>query len=406
MLLASSDRVLSDIVLAEVPEQPPEEIEAVEVELVEAEIVEAQLVEIEPVELSELAEDLEPEIAPPQKCPAVRAMPILEDADRLAQQGIPLGSGLRAIADELHSGRNATAIRALADRLDAGDSLHEAMVKLRFVIPSSLSKLLEAGVSTGRFSVLLHQLVQLEQERRQLWQKSFSAIAYPAFLLSFLAAISMTFGLLIVPGFIATFADFGTSLPVVTKLVLSFFGFGQWVLWGVLVIFGILYFAIDVLPLPRFVKRTIYWLPLIGPIRRWHRLARCTRLMALLTGEQVPLPSAIRIAAEGAGRNEVTQTCYMAAKYVEHGVSFSDAADHLGLFPPSCASIICWGGENNALPEALGIVSEIAKTRMQASVDLLNAIACPVVLLIFLFTIPIAVIGMFMPLICLITTLS
>ena len=421
-LLTSADGALRNIVLAEVPvelpevaeEEKPVLAEAVEVATVVAEEVhpepaEAELDEIASEEIEEIQDvqaDESEEASPTDVFPSVRAMPILEDADRLIQQGVPLGSGLRAIAEELPSGRNATAIRALAKRLDMGESLHEAMVKLRFAVPSSLRNLLESGVSTGRFSVVLHQLVQLEQERRQLWQKSFSVMAYPIFLLSFLAFISMALGLWLIPEFQAIFRDFGTELPSLTQMIIGFFCIGQWVLWGILTFSILLFFTIDVLPVPRFVKRMAYWVPLVGPIRRWHRLTRCTRVMALLTREQIPLPTAIRIAAEATGHNEVAKACRVSADRVEHGLPFSYAADQLRLFPPSCMSIIWWGEKNNALPEAFQIVSEVAKTRMQAASDLLNVLASPIILMVFLVAIPITVIGLFMPLIKLITTLS
>lgn len=429
MLLTTADRGLSDIVLAEIPEQPPLEIvpsEIIPTEPVDAEPVDTELMKVETtdrkpadteivdaelwneasVEEKPTEEATAKAVTPLRKGSAAQTMSLLQDADRLTQQGIPLGNGLRAIADELYSGGNAAAIRAIADRLDAGDSLHTAMVKSRFKVPHSLRNLLESGVSTGRFGLILHHLVQLEQERRQLWMKSFSAVAYPAFLLLFLGLIFMVFGMWIAPEFQNIFDDFGTDYPPITQFVLWFFQIGHWLVWTVLTIVALACVSINILPLPRFLGRMLYWVPLIGPIWRWHRLTRCTRLMALLTSEKVPLPAAIRIAAEGAGRNEVGSACRAIAQHVERGMSFADAADWLGLFPPSCSSIIRWGDENHALPEAFEIVGDVAKTRMQAAVDLLNTIACPLVLTFCLCVVPLVVIALLMPLIKTITMLS
>lgn len=405
LLLRSADRAMHDIVLAEEPEKSAEETEVSEAELVMTDKVEVDSTATE-IETTEAIDDKSSENHPPQKFSSVHAMPILEDADRLAQQGIPLGTGLRAIADELPAGRNATAIRALADRIDAGDSLHDAMVKLRFKLPRSIRRLLESGISTGRFSVLLHQLVYLEQERRQLWQKSFAAIAYPGLLLLLLMTFSIVFGTFVVLGFEKIFADFGTQLPVATKAVLGFFRVGQWVLFSVIGVLILLYFAIDHLPLPQSIKRIVYWVPFIGPIRRWHRLTRCSRLMALLTEEQVPLPEVIRIAADGVGKNDVAVACRTMANCVESGASFADAADFVNLYPPSCASIVRWGGDNNTLSESLEIVGDVAKTRMQSAVDLLSMVACPAALFVFLLFVPMVVIAIFMPMIQLICCLS
>ncbi|MGD9127415.1 MAG: type II secretion system F family protein [Planctomycetia bacterium] len=405
--LNAEGRGLQDMVLWEVTE------ELLPDDLVD-DTMDDTVVDAEPVmEATSIAEpeNLEPEQPailpnPNPAFPSIRGMSILEDIDRLAEQGIPLGDGLRAIADELPSARKAQAIRALADRLDAGDSLQDAMVKLQFKLPRDVRKLIESGVSTGQFSVLLHQLVYLDQERRRLWNQSLSAVLYPGLLLMGLALFSILFGMILIPHFRSLYSGFDSHLPPMTEFVFWFFGGGQWILFGAVGLFFLLYFTLDFLPFPRWVKRTLYWIPLLGPIRRWHRLARCSRLLALLTKEQVPLPLAIRMAADGTGSNEAAVACREIADNVEGGMSFAEAAGHACLYPPSCETIVHWGETNHVLPESLEIVSDISKTRMQSAVDLMGTLACPLALMIFLVFVPLVVISLFMPMIRLVCSLS
>src|SRR5689334_7011005 len=75
----------------------------------------------------------------------------------LAKAGLPLAGGLRALADELPRGRLARTCRALADKLDSGVPLEQAIGSRDMRLPAHMRALLVAGVRSGRLVEVLEQ---------------------------------------------------------------------------------------------------------------------------------------------------------------------------------------------------------------------------------------------------------
>src|SRR5688500_4301796 len=82
----------------------------------------------------------------------------------LARSGLPLPAGLRAAAAELPSRRSAEALRRIANQLEAGQPLEEALSRQTPRIRNHLSGLLLTGLHGGELGTVLEQWVAIEQQ--------------------------------------------------------------------------------------------------------------------------------------------------------------------------------------------------------------------------------------------------
>ena len=88
------------------------------------------------------------------------------------------------------------------------------------------------------------------------------------------------------------------------------------------------------------MRRVFYAVPLVGPVWRWAGLFNFSRLMALLLGQQVPLPSALRLTAAGLRESDLAAACREAAEEVEAGRSLSECLAEFWQFPPSLRPLV------------------------------------------------------------------
>ena len=139
----------------------------------------------------------------------------------LSEAGLPLPSGLRALGREQPSRRLRRTLDSLADALDEGQSLDEALASPRNRIPVHLLGLVRAGLRTGKMSQVLSQFASYASVGSDLRRGLVLRLSYP------IIAWVFTIGLLgFVLGYLggsfgAIYKDFGVPLPGATRVVIG-----------------------------------------------------------------------------------------------------------------------------------------------------------------------------------------
>jgi general secretion pathway protein F len=328
----------------------------------------------------------------------------------LTKAGLPLSPGLRAMAAELprrvfRINRLASALRAIADQLDAGASLEKAILSQVVRLPATVRGLLLAGIHSGRLAEALEEFVAVQREQLELRNRIRRVFAYPAFLLVAVIALFIFFGAAIAPEFQKVFDDFEAELPALTQAVLAL-GVQLWIpLTAVLVLLG----AVQVLWSLRrigWVQRLFDRIPVIGPMWRWSRMVAFTRLMALLLDQQVRLPDALRLAAQGVGSPTLRRACEGMAREVEAGQSPARSLEHFRQFPPTLQPLVAWAERSPSLAEAFRAAAEVFETRTRVNVTLLESLL-PVALFFAIASFAgIVILALFMPMISLVQKLT
>ncbi|NUQ65880.1 MAG: type II secretion system F family protein [Pirellulales bacterium] len=324
---------------------------------------------------------------------------------RMAKAGLPLSPGFRAMAEELPHSRLARVLRRIAQRLDAGATLEEAMEAEQNSFPSHLRGLVIASARSGNLAAVMERFVALQRQRTELQRRIWMNLAYPMLLLSGLLALFTASALLIVPQFAKILADFGAELPMLTKFVLAMSLYGVWMVLGALG--GILALAVIVrLASPHLAARLWHTVPVIGPMLRWSRMTQFARLMELMLALRLPAPEALRACAEGLQEPDLARGCRKAAVEIESGLGLAESLAQHRQFPPTLAPFLTWGQANACLPEAFRAAAEAFEGRAEGDLVLLEAILLPFTLVLIVFGAFFLIIGLFLPLISLVQRLT
>jgi type II secretory pathway component PulF len=341
-----------------------------------------------------------------QKLSAAEASELAARVAELAKAGLPLGEGLRALADEMPGRRLPRALNALADRLDAGDDLATALDSQGKRLPAHVHGLMLAGVRSGRLAEILEEYVDLEYRQSELRRRVWLSMAYPFVLLVFVSALSVFANVTVVDSFAKIFKEFGTALPGMTLLVIRGSRPMMWFFLALVCLSTAVPLSLWFAPGAGWLWPAMYRFPLIGRLLRASHLAQFSRLTAILLRQQVALPAALRLAAAGSPNTGLARAGCVLADDVERGRTLDESMTAQRQFPASMISMIQWGQRTGELSDAFRACGEMFEGRVRSQGTLLETMLLPVMLLTILVFVGFFVIAMFLPLISLVTTLS
>ena len=345
-----------------------------------------------------------PELDPTRRLSSEEASELAARVAELARAGLPLGAGLRALAQELPGRRVSRVLGVLADRLDAGDDLVTALEGQHGALPPQLRGLMLAGVRSGRLAEVLEEYVDLQRGRSELRWRMAISLAYPFFLLVFLALVAVVTKFFIVDEFARMFRDFGMSLPPITQLVIRLSEPLLAVFVGLLALAAAAPLAVWGLPGVRWVWPILYRVPMLGPVLRFSQLTQFARLMALLLEQQVPLPDALRLSAAGCEAS-LAAACRGAADDVERGRPLHESMDARRAFPAGLNWLVEWGQQAGSLGDAFSAAAEAFEGQARLRAGLLDSVLLPGVFLVIVTFVGIVVTALLLPLVSLIQML-
>ena len=165
-----------------------------------------------------------------------------DDAEQLTQHlaqaslASPLlADGLRAAAEETQGSRVADALRWIAGRLDAGQTLEKTLNSAGNMLPPTVSGFLNAATHTETLGDALLELTSHQREARSLRRTVVASFAYPVLVFCLTLTLLSLLLIFIAGGFKEMYEDFGMSLPGATSMLFWCREVGLWWLAGIVI---------------------------------------------------------------------------------------------------------------------------------------------------------------------------
>ncbi len=324
----------------------------------------------------------------------------------LAERGLPLPAGLRALGAEQPSARLRRALGELADQLESGKSLPEALDQLGSLVPPSVRALLLAGIKSGRFVEVVEEHLHNRARLGELQRRMRNLLIYPGLLVIVCMVALVLMEHFVISQFREMYDEFDASLPPLTHGVLMVSSGVAYFIVGAAAAFVAMWLLLLLGSRSAFRRRLAYRLPLVGRLWRFTVLAQFTRLAALLVRHSVPLPDALHLSAGATGDPELRRSVGRVVTAILAGKPLGArlAADR--SLPAGLAQVITWGEDQNALGESLLLAGEMYEARAIGQLSFTAMIAPPLGLTIALFFFGLIIIALMLPLIELLETLA
>lgn len=327
----------------------------------------------------------------------------------LSRAGLPLSEGLRAAADELGSGRLSRMFRQMARDSESGQPLEEILQRHQQQLPPHVVGLVQAARRTGHLEQALTRVLEQQLRLRELSRRVTAALVYPVFVLGSAVVLLMLLQFLLLGQLTALVAEMELAedhLVFVTRMLLWWHEEGSYLVGGVVIALLVLVLLIR-LVLGRAVwRRILATIPLLGPIWHWGGVAQWSRLLGMLVEQQVPLPDALRLAADGSFDANVAEVSRQLASGVDQGRVLSEMLASTYRLPASLVPLVRWGEQSGDLAGALNGVAEMFEGRLRLRSGLLRLVLPPMALLLIAAGVAVLMAALFLPLIELIQVME
>lgn len=296
--------------------------------------------------------------------------------------GQPLVPGLRAAAADITATRQARLLERLADLLEQGVSLPEALRRERADMPVELSRILSLDSAALRNALLVEWSEQQRIEQQSLRQLR-TTLHYPTLLL-WLTSLVILFLYLVVARDLARFnQDTIESWQEFRFLMPSALSdWAAWTLFSLLLIGPLLLILLQVIggvPIGTFLSSII---PGVSGIQQWLFLARTSRSLAILLDSGLPLPEALQLLADDPTRRRAHGEFVDLQRDVSRGMPLSDALAAHDYWPSSICLFARRGESLQQVPTTLRGAAELYELRAELRTRWLRKILPSLVFLI------------------------
>jgi type II secretory pathway component PulF len=334
---------------------------------------------------------------------------LTEQIASLTRAGRPLGPGLVALGRELPHGRFRSSLMGLADELEKGRSLDEAMSEQNDRIPPHLRGLVLGGIRSGRLGDVLGRFSGYVSIGTELSRKLWLSLAYPMMSIFAAVALFIFVNAVVVGQFEKIFRDFGVPLPKVTIAMLMFShalrnGWEGFVFLAALAV--VLWLAFRLFLKPAIRRSLACKVPVVGAVWKYTSWAEFCHLLALLLESDLPLPEALRLTGEGVRNSDLEQACNLMASDVEDGQTLAQSMQLRGQLPAGLARLLQWSADQGAIADILHMAGEMFEARARGQATFAGTVMAVLSVVLVLWGIFTVVGGLMLPMITLISKLS
>lgn len=279
----------------------------------------------------------------------------------MVQAGMPLVSGLEALAEQATNPYLAEVLAQVARAVGSGTSLGAALSDYPNVFPELLVTLVRSGESGGRLPEALREASRQLELQMEIRQKILSSLMYPAFTLLATFATLAAMLIFIVPVFKDIYSELHATLPAPTRMLVYVSDIMVHYAWVVAMILAALLVALRryyLTPEGRLrIDAIKLKIPLLGVLFRKSASANLTGCLAGLLDSGLPLIEALQTSSRVCGNEVMAQAVRSTALNVTQGRRLSDELERTDQFPLMVVRMIAVAEDIGTLPEVLKEIS-------------------------------------------------
>lgn len=337
-------------------------------------------------------------------CQFARQLSTLQDA------GLAILRSLRILENQQKKGTLKRVIGYVADDIEGGATLSEAMSKYPRCFNRLFVNMVAAGEVGGVLDVILQRLADFMEKAEKLRAKVKGAMVYPAVVMTVALSIVMGLMIFIIPVFGEVLADLGdgATLPALTQ---SLMDFSNWLLArnglnAIIVIvtpFIIVMFfkLLRQFAMGRLILDTIKlkYLPVVKKITYKTSVARWTRTLGTLISAGVPILEALNIARETSGNEVYANMLAKVHHAIRQGDTFANPLRQSKSVDSLVVNMIDVGEETGDMDKMLDKIANNFDDDADVLVGSLMSMLEPVMIVLLGLLVGTIVIAMFMPMV-------
>ncbi len=276
----------------------------------------------------------------------------------LLEAGIPLGDCLKNLYRQTANPILREVIFEIANDIDAGLSLSQAIGKHGNVFSEFYVNLIRSAEVTGRVESVMKFLADYLEHEHIMRVKIRSALIYPAFVVALFIIVGGILVGVVFPQIAPIFEESGVVLPLPTRVLLGAGNFlADW--WLAVIIITLIFLAL-IIDYARSKEGRVVFdelsvkLPLVGDLFKKAYIARFAESTSVLIKGGIPITQAMEIASHTVGNFLYREALHEAAEGIRRGELMSQIFERVPeYFPPMVSQMIGVGESTGKLDEMM-----------------------------------------------------
>ncbi len=310
----------------------------------------------------------------------------VENLSVMLKAGISISRSLQIVVKQTHNLKFKNILTDVYNQVQQGKGLSEALEKYPEVFPGIFFSMIKVGELSGGLDKSLEYLsIQLHREA-DLKSKTMGAMIYPSVIVGAMLIIGVLMAIFVLPQLTSVFKDFGSSLPVSTKIVIWFADFmsgNAALVIGLMVGFIAVAVAIyRTYPGKKAFDTFLLHFLVINNIVKKINLARFARILSSLLKSGIPIVQALDVAGGSLGNILYRELVLEASGQVRLGKTLTASlGKNETLFPVLVAQMIEVGEESGTVQEILEQLAVHYEEEVDTILKNLSSIIEPLLLL-------------------------
>jgi len=316
--------------------------------------------------------------------------------------GMPIARAVRLMAIQCRDKKLKKLLDQVADDVGGGYSLADSFEnKGGDRLPATFIETIRAGESSGTLERSFGNLQGYFEKQAAVRAKVRSALAYPIFLLILAAVVIAIIMLVAMPVFQDTFADLGTEMPGITKIVIGiadFFAKWWWLMLSVVLVLviGGKFYSNTEKGRFQFAKLRSQ-MPLVGEIVRMKASSQFASTISTLLTAGLPLVNAVSVSSRVLDNYYLGMKLAEAVPKLEEGRALYDSMQECEAFPELLVEMTGTGEETGTLEGTMKTVGDYFDQEVNYATSRAVGVLQPAILIVMGFAIGFVVIAMYMP---------
>ena len=337
-----------------------------------------------------------------------RQLSTLQDA------GLPILRSLRILEDQQKAGTFKKVIGYVADDIEGGATLSEAMGRYPKAFDRLLVGMVAAGETGGVLDLILSRVADFMEKDMKLKSRVKSAMVYPVVVMGVAFLILLGLMTFVVPQFNNVLNEMleGEEMNKITQTVLDAsawiaYEWGWAYLLGFPFVFTFVCKVIRRFRTGRLILDSIKLkLPVMGQLTSKSSITRWTRTLGTLIGAGVPILDAITVTGETAGNEVFTKMLINVHNSIRQGDTFATPLEHSKTVDSLVTNMIAVGEETGDLDKMLLKIADNYDEQVDVLVGSLMSLLEPIMIVVLGGVVMLIVLAIFLPMIQIITGLS
>ena len=300
----------------------------------------------------------------------------------VAESGIPIVAGLKAIREQTAHPQLRDAIGRIAGRIEGGRTLADALDAEPEVFPTIYVKTVAAGEAAGKVPEVLSALARYQEQETETRSQVKSAMLYPMLVVGALVMATVFMLIFVVPQFAEMFDKFEGQLPLPTRILLAVSGAitNHYLLVALGIVASI--FGIRTLLSYQFARTwldaNLLKMPVFGNLLIGVYMVRLIELLDLLMRAALPITQSLSVTADSMTNQVIRQDVRSMLRSVEGGRSLTEAFANTRWLTPLVKRMLAIGEHAGRTDEIFSYLRKYYATQTQRSVKLLSTLIEPI----------------------------